>query len=58
MRAADLFTDDVKVQSIARELQVSEESVYQWRRAGRPRSRLYTTGVVGEVLQRIVLVAR
>ncbi|WP_367326414.1 helix-turn-helix domain-containing protein [Streptomyces sp. HUAS ZL42] len=33
MRAADLFEEDVKVPFIARELRVSEKSVYQWRRA-------------------------
>jgi transposase len=33
MRAADLFAEDVKVPCVARELRVSEKSVYQWRRA-------------------------
>jgi transposase len=33
MRAADLFEEGVEVPSIARELRVSEKSVYQWRRA-------------------------
>ncbi|MER5757633.1 winged helix-turn-helix domain-containing protein [Streptomyces sp. NPDC002088] len=33
MRAADLFEEDVKVPCVARELRVSEKSVYQWRRA-------------------------
>lgn len=33
LRAADLFDEDVKVPCIARELRVSEKSVYQWRRA-------------------------
>ncbi|MFE2336586.1 winged helix-turn-helix domain-containing protein [Streptomyces coelicoflavus] len=33
LRAADLFDEDVKVLCIARELRVSEKSVYQWRRA-------------------------
>ncbi|WP_323180252.1 helix-turn-helix domain-containing protein [Streptomyces sp. NBC_00201] len=33
MRAADFFAEDVKVPCIARELRVSEKSVYQWRRA-------------------------
>jgi transposase len=33
MRAVDLFEEGVKVPGIARELLVSEKSVYQWRRA-------------------------
>ncbi|MET9386939.1 winged helix-turn-helix domain-containing protein [Streptomyces sp. NPDC002928] len=33
MRAADLFEEGVKVACIARELRVSEKSVYEWRRA-------------------------
>ncbi|MET7845806.1 helix-turn-helix domain-containing protein [Streptomyces sp. NPDC005356] len=33
MRAADLFEEDVKVPCIARELRVSEKSVYLWRYA-------------------------
>ncbi|SHN14591.1 Transposase [Streptomyces yunnanensis] len=33
MRAADLFEEVVEVPCIARELRVSEKSVYQWRRA-------------------------
>ncbi|MFC9627439.1 helix-turn-helix domain-containing protein [Streptomyces sp. NPDC056930] len=32
MRAVDLFEEGVKVPCIARELRVSEKSVYQWRR--------------------------
>ncbi|MCX5052116.1 MULTISPECIES: winged helix-turn-helix domain-containing protein [unclassified Streptomyces] len=33
MRATDLFEEEVKVPCIARELRVSEKSLYQWRRA-------------------------
>ncbi|MEV0227159.1 helix-turn-helix domain-containing protein, partial [Streptomyces sp. NPDC050704] len=33
MRTVDLFEEDVKVPCVARELPVSEKSVYQWRRA-------------------------
>ncbi len=33
MRAVDLFEERVEVPCIARELRVSEKSVYQWRRA-------------------------
>ncbi|AVH60877.1 transposase [Streptomyces dengpaensis] len=33
MRAADLFQEGVKVPCVARELRVSEKSVYQWRRS-------------------------
>ncbi|GAA3905652.1 hypothetical protein GCM10022207_88700 [Streptomyces lannensis] len=33
MQAVDLFEERVKVPCIARELRVSEKSVYQWRRA-------------------------
>jgi transposase-like protein len=32
MRAVDLFEDDVEVPRVARELRVSEKSVYRWRR--------------------------
>ncbi|RLV76153.1 transposase IS630 [Streptomyces rapamycinicus NRRL 5491] len=35
MRAVDLFEEGVEVPCIARELPVSEKSVYQWRRAWR-----------------------
>ncbi|MFF3129643.1 helix-turn-helix domain-containing protein [Streptomyces sp. NPDC057908] len=35
MRAVDLFEEDGEVQCIARELRVSEKSVYQWRRSWR-----------------------
>lgn len=35
MRAVDLFEEDGEVPCIARELRVSEKSVYQWRRSWR-----------------------
>ncbi|BBJ37301.1 hypothetical protein SSPO_000190 [Streptomyces antimycoticus] len=35
MRAVGLFEEGVEVPCIARELRVSEKSVYQWRRAWR-----------------------
>ncbi|MEV6742620.1 helix-turn-helix domain-containing protein, partial [Streptomyces sp. NPDC051104] len=35
MRAVDLFEECAEVPGIARELRVSEKSVYQWRRAWR-----------------------
>ncbi|MEU6369978.1 helix-turn-helix domain-containing protein [Streptomyces sp. NPDC046931] len=34
VRGVDLFEEGVRVPRIARELRVSEKSVYQWRRAG------------------------
>ncbi|WP_323183034.1 helix-turn-helix domain-containing protein [Streptomyces sp. NBC_00078] len=39
MRAADLFQEGVKVSCIARELRVSEKSIYQWRRVWQSGSR-------------------
>jgi transposase len=49
MRAIDLFEEGVNVPCIARELRVSEKSVYQWRRAWKAggREALHSKGAPG-----------
>lgn len=49
MRAVDLFEEGAKVPCIARELRVSEKSVYQWRRAWKAggREALHSKGAPG-----------
>lgn len=41
MRAVDLFEEGAEVPCVARELRVSEKSVYQWRRTWRTGGRGY-----------------